>query len=335
MKNVEDIYPLSPLQDGLLTHVLSAPSSRVGFEQTTFVLRGEVEPRLLERSWQRLVDRHPMLRTCFVETAAGRRVQVVRRQVELPMEQHDWRGLEPEERARRTAELRAEVEARGFDPRVAPLLHVALVRLEDAAWRLVWSYSHLLIDGWCRSLLLAELFTTYRALADRRAPSLDEAVPYRSFIEWLEEREPAAEEKFWSRRLGDVEEPTPLMLDRLPGDADGEEGAEAATSGGHVHAEEGFDEAATERLESFARGARVTLNTLVQAAWALYLARLSGRSKVVHGTTVSGRPADLPGSDEIVGVFANNLPVALEVPADVPLAEWLGTVQRELAEMRA
>lgn len=329
MKNVADIYPLSPLQESLLLHVLSAPGSRVGFEQTTFDLGGDLDVDLFGRAWQILVDRHSMLRTCFLAQGVKQPLQVVRAQVKIDIEQHDWRHLDAEAQVPEMAEFRRRVERRGFDPRTAPLMHLALIRLSDEAYRLVWSYSHLLIDGWCRSLILEEVFKTYRAFAQAKALKLPEPTPYRTYIEWLERQDQAAAEAYWRQRLEGLGGPTPLMIDRLP--------SSVATPEYRTYdfTERWLGRDITARLDAFGRSIRSTTSTLVQGAWALLLGRLSGQGTVAYGTTVSGRPADLPNAQSIVGMFVNNLPVVVDLPEDTALAEWLVGLQGELAEMRS
>lgn len=323
MKDIEDIYPLSPLQESLLLHILAAPESRVGFEQTTFSLSGGLRVPEMERAWQWAVDRHAILRTLFLAQAARKPLQVVRRSVDLEIERQDWSALAPAEQAERLRAVLRESEARGFDPAVAPLMRLALIRLSADTWQLVWSYSHLLLDGWGRMMLLAEVFAAYQAFCRGEEPSLGPSRPFSEYIRWLQKQDRAAAGAFWRDLLAGAGEPTPLRLDLLPRGGEGGDFMERVLT-----------EEATRDLESFGRRHRLTLNTLVQGAWALLLSRYSGREDVLFGATVSGRPTDLPGVESILGVFINNLPVRVRVVPGARPADWLQELQGRLATLR-
>lgn len=325
MKNVEDIYPPSPLQESLLYHALSAPGSSVGFEQKISTLRGELDLPAFERTWQKVIDRHPILRTAFVTEGVEKPLQVVRRKATLPVRFEDLRG-QPGKRERIGVFMREDRE-RGFDLKQAPLMRVALFRTADTFYQFVWSYHHLVLDAWCRNLLLREVFTLYDAYRRGSELEMPRSRPFRDYIAWLSRQDPAEARAFWERELGGMRAPTRLGLAREPGN--GTPGTEAQ---GERHAPLGEEAAAA--LAAFGRCHRVTLNTMVQGAWAILLSRYSGATDIVYGTTVSGRPADLPGVDSILGMFINNLPVRLRVPPDAPLAPWLGIVQAHLAELR-
>ena len=322
---VEDVYPLTPLQEGLLFYAL-APGSTVGFEQKSITMRGAPDPAAFERAWQQVVDRHTALRTAFVSTGSHR-MQVVLRHCRIPIEYHDWRGSGADGapvRERLDAYLRADRE-RGFDPARAPLMRMAVIRVRDDETEVVWSYHHLVLDAWCRDLVLAEVLEAYDALVHGRAPRSTGADPFRNYLGWLEGRDRAAAEAYWRGALAGFRAPTRLFGDRPERPVGTSRVAEASVQLSHAE---------SEALQGFARRHRLTLGTVVSGAWALVLSRYGGTDDVVFGTTVSGRPAELPGAGSMVGMFINNLPVRTRVRPEAPLAQWLGELQQALVGVR-
>ncbi|HYR10185.1 MAG TPA: amino acid adenylation domain-containing protein [Longimicrobium sp.] len=321
---VEDVYPLTPLQEGLLFYAL-APGSTVGFEQKSITMRGAPDPAAFERAWQQVIDRHTALRTAFV-SAGSHRMQVVLRDRRIPIDHQDWRGSGDDAalRERLDAYLRADRE-RGFDPARAPLMRMSVIRMRDDETEVVWSYHHLVLDAWCRDLVLGEVLEAYEAILRGRAPRAGAADPFRNYLVWLEGRDRAAAEAYWRTTLAGFREPTRLFGDALARRTGGARVAEASVQ---------LSRAESEALQEFARRHRLTLGTLVSGAWALVLGRYGRTGDVVFGTTVSGRPADLPGAAQMVGMFINNLPVRTRVRPEAPVEQWLGELQKALVSVR-
>ncbi|HSF39387.1 MAG TPA: amino acid adenylation domain-containing protein [Thermoanaerobaculia bacterium] len=321
---IADVYPLSPLQEGILFHSLYAPGSGVYVEQLVCTLCGDHDAVVLEEACRRIVERHPVLRTSFHWQGLERALQVVHGEVPVELERDDWRALPADERERLLEDLLRSDRARGFDLARAPVMRWRLLRTAESEHLLVWSHHHVLLDGWSLSMLAGELLSCYAALRAGSEPALPRRRPYGDYIAWLLDRDLSAAEEHWRRTLAGWSEPTPLAVDRR---SDGE-------ARGMDHRETRLGVAATAALEARARGCQVTLNTLVQAAWALLLAHYSGRSEVVFGSTVSGRPPELPDSDSMVGLFINTLPVRVRVEDEIPLAPWLRGLQLQQSELR-
>jgi amino acid adenylation domain-containing protein/non-ribosomal peptide synthase protein (TIGR01720 family) len=323
-RGVEDLYPLSPLQEGLLYDTVSRPGDAVYVSPMSCRLEGDLDPAALRRAWQEVVDRHPMLRTSFAWDGLERPLQVVHRRVELPWEELDWRGLAPAEQARRLDELTARRTAEGLDLTRAPAMTLTLVRTGEASWSFVWCRHHLAVDGWTTSLILDQVFRAYAALAAGEPPAAEPARPFRDYVAWFAGRDLEAAGEHWRRALAGFTAPTPLPA---PPEAVAGEGAagelRAALSAGE-----------TAELEAFARGQRLTLNTVLQGAWAILLGHYAGSDDVVFGGVVAGRPTDLPGAGTIVGPFLNTLPVRVRLPAERPLVPWLEQLQQAQAEQR-
>ncbi|HEX3531180.1 MAG TPA: condensation domain-containing protein, partial [Thermoanaerobaculia bacterium] len=327
MKNVEDVYPLSPLQESLLFSVLSAPGSTIGFEQSSWMIEAPIDASAFRRTWERTLERHPILRTAFFVDAGKKPLQVVRQKVELPFDLLDWRHLEPEEQQRRLDEYLENDRRRGFDPARAPLLRVGLIRLAEARYVLVWSNQHLLLDGWCAPLILREVLEVYGRFVAGRQDDLPRPRPFREYIAWLQKQHLEEAERYWRSTLAGFTRPTALRIGSSGGDR--EPGART-----YPNHEIRLPAGEAEGLRRFCREHELTLNTFVQSAWAVLLARYSGTDDVVFGSVVSGRPADLPGAEAMIGMFINNLPVRVRVERRARLLPWLQSVQASLAEMR-
>jgi amino acid adenylation domain-containing protein/non-ribosomal peptide synthase protein (TIGR01720 family) len=319
---VEDLYPLSPMQEGILFHAQYGGEQQAYQVQVALRLEGSVDDALFPRAWAEVASRHAILRTAFAWAGLERPLQRVEPAVELPWHTEDWRGLEEGGQEAALERYLAGDRARGFALDEAPLMRCALFRVADGARWLVWSHHHLLTDGWSSSRILGEVLGLVRAWSAGEAVELRRVRPYRDYIAWLERRDARAAEAYWTRVLAGFTAPTPLGMDAGAG-AEGQLRRTLVLSADH-----------TRRLEEAARSRQVTVNTLVQGAWAVLLARYSGERDVVFGATVSGRPAELEGVEEMVGVFINALPVRVEVDGSARLGEWLAGLQRAQAEAR-
>ncbi|WP_314408968.1 non-ribosomal peptide synthetase, partial [Streptomyces kroppenstedtii] len=314
---LEDVWPLSPLQEGLLFHSSfdDDGGADVYAGQRALALDGPLDVGRLRASWDVVVGRHAILRAGFHRLASGEAVQVVARQVELPWREFDVSGLPEAGAEAEAARLSGEELAVGFELGRAPLLRVLLLRLGERRHRLVLTSHHIVLDGWSLPILLNELQTVYRAGGGTQA--LPAVRSYRDYLSWLGRQDREAARAAWGEELAGAEEPTlvapvdPARLPMRPEAVRVECGAEL-----------------TRALNDVARRGGVTMATVVQGAWALVLARLSGRRDVVFGTTVAGRPADLPGAESLIGLFINTLPVRVQMDGGESVLELLDRLQR-------
>ena len=325
-RTVEDMYPLTPMQAGMVFHGLSQAADSLYFEQATFVLDGVPDPDTLAAAWQRVVDRTPVLRSRIAWEGLPQPLQVVQREVTLPVTHLDWRGLSDVDARAELDRLLTRDRERGLDLRIAPLARVALARLSDTEVRVVWTFHHVLLDGWSVFQVLTDVFTAHAALAAGREPQLPARPPFREYLRWLAAQDQRDAEGYWRAILAGFESPTPLPYDRVPG-------RDQATRSARWHSVV-LTGAQSARLDEFARAHRLTLNTILQGAWAVLLSRYSGRRDVCFGATVSGRPADLPGADAVTGIFINTLPVRVTVDGGADVAGWLRDLQSAQAEAR-
>ncbi|MET0134777.1 MAG: amino acid adenylation domain-containing protein [Kibdelosporangium sp.] len=314
--DVSDIYPLTPIQAGMAYHDVSEQDEGTYFQQTTFVLGGVTDPMRLAMAWQNVFRRIPALRTSVVWQGVQEPLQVVHDQVALPITVLDWARLTPERQQEALAHLLSRDRARGLDLARAPLMRVTLARLGADEVQVLWTFHHVLLDGWSIFQVLNDVFAQYagEVLPNRR--------PFRDYVEWLQDRDQSAAERYWRRTLSDFTAPTPLPYDRPS--------TRVPRSSSQISFELGARDSTA--LYEFAKRHRLTLNTVIQGAWALLLARYSAQRDVCFGATVSGRPADL--SEDIVGIMINTLPVRSEVDPARPVADWLRELQTAQSESR-
>ncbi|MCL2535787.1 MAG: condensation domain-containing protein, partial [Nocardiaceae bacterium] len=314
-----DVWSLSPLQSGLLFHALLADRSVDSYlVQMRLDVRG-ADPGRLRRAGQAMLDRHANLRAAFVPGTDGSPVQVIQDRVTLPWTDVDLSELDEPERVEALTRLLAEDRERRFDVTSAPLIRFTLVRTGPDEHQLVLTNHHILLDGWSIPLLLRELLTLYATDGD--ATGLPRVQPYRDYLTSIAEQDPVAGVQAWADALAGLEEPTLLApLDR---------GREQSTVPDTV--EMSLDPALTTRLTSLGRHWGVTLNTMVQATWAIVLGALTGHDDVVFGGTVSGRPPHIPGIESMIGLFINTLPVRVRLDPRETVGELLRRVQGEQA----
>ena len=325
-QQIEDLYPLSPVQHGMLFHCLYAPEVGVYFVQKSCTLEGDLNLDAFEAAWQKIINRHPVLRTAFLWENLDDPVQVVYGRVRLPLQQQDWRGLSAEEQELRLAEHLKTERRKGFDLTQAPLMRLHLIRLTDNSYRFIWSHHHLLLDGWCNTLILKEVFTFYEAFSQGREVELPESRPFRDYIAWLQGQDLSQAEKFWRETLKGFDTPTPLKVDLLKKSRDEEQ----SFSEEHIL----LSLEVTQALQAIARQHRLTMHTITQGAWAILLSRYSGQSDVLFGDVVAGRPAEIDGIETMMGMFINALPARINVAPDEQLIPWLKNFQEQQIEAR-
>jgi amino acid adenylation domain-containing protein len=325
---VDDVYPLSPMQEGMLFHALFEPGRKVYLNQLNCRLRGQLDESAFVRAWNKIVQRHGVLRTSFMWEGLTRPLQVVWKRVELKWERADWRGYSELE----VEELLQEYlpSARDFDLDRAPLLRLGLMRRGEQDWSFIWSYHHILLDGWCLSLVVNEVFALYEAERSGTEAELGQVHEYQEYINWLRGQDLKQAERYWRKQLQGFKAPTYLGADR-EGKADGEDRTAGAA---YERVEQALSPELTTEVERLAKREQVTVNTVMQGCWALLLSRYSGERDVVYGTTVAGRPPELDGADRMLGLFINTLPVRVQVEGTEEIGAYLRRVQREQAKAR-
>ncbi|MFD9546376.1 amino acid adenylation domain-containing protein [Nocardia salmonicida] len=316
-----DVWPLSPLQYGLLFHALYDSDTADGYTvQSLLTLAGTVDATRLRGAAQALIDRHENLRVAFVETDDGPR-QLVLSAAEIRWHDIDLTEIADDEQRARELDRVIELDAlTRFDLTSPPLLRFTLIRTAPEHFRLVMTNHHLVLDGWSTPLLVRELLTLYVTAGD--ASMLPPARSYREFLSWLEDQDAQASLDAWKLALAGIDTPTRAVPTLA--------GIESTETGMLSH---DLSAATVAALESAARAAGATVNTLVQAGWSMLLAMLTGRTDVVFGATVSGRPPELPGVEEMVGLFINTVPVRVTLDPSERVSDLLARVQAEQARL--
>ncbi|WP_133979174.1 non-ribosomal peptide synthetase, partial [Pseudomonas inefficax] len=310
---IADVYPLSPMQQGMLFHSLYEEGSGNYINQMRVDI-DNLDPQRFKQAWRDVLAAHDILRTGFVwQGELERAVQIVCKTVGSPFNELDWRDKPSVGQALQA--LADDERQRGFDLAVAPLLRLVLVRVDECHYHLIYTNHHILMDGWSTSRLLGEVLQRY---AGQQMPA--QATHYRDYISWLQGQDAAAAESFWKGQLAALDAPTHLV--------------QSLCSAGQSHSDSGqgeyhqrFDREQTRQIEAFAKANRVTVNTLLQSAWLLLLQRCTGQPTVCFGATVAGRPTDLPGVEEQIGLFINTLPVVGTPRAEQTVAQWVAQVQ--------
>ncbi|GLY53410.1 non-ribosomal peptide synthetase [Lentzea sp. NBRC 102530] len=320
-RDVEDVYPLTPMQNGMLFHSLMDASGTAYFEQINAVVDGVRDTSVLAAAWQRVANRVPVLRTAFVWEDLPKPYQVVSSHVRVPVTELDWRDLSGAELDASVAHHLDQDRKAGLDLGEAPLMRVAVIRLTDDRVRLVWTFHHALLDGWSGMQVLAEVLGECAA-----EPVAVTRRPYRDYVEWLGRQDLSAAREYWQDAVAGFEAATPLPFDRP------KSGLHRTVSSARLRIS--LPEDVTARVYETARQAQVTINTVVQGVWALLLSRYSGETDVCFGATVAGRPADLAGADLIAGMFINTLPVRVRVDQDADVVTWLRGQQEAQAAAR-
>jgi amino acid adenylation domain-containing protein/non-ribosomal peptide synthase protein (TIGR01720 family) len=321
MKNVADVYKLSPIQAGLLFHSIRDPESGVYFGQYTCTFEGMLEITNFQKAWQQVVERHTALRTVFLWEGLKEPLQVVRQQVELPWQILDWQTLTTAEQQTALENYLQTDRKQGFDLAQAPLLRFALMRLAPNRTQFVWSTHHLLLDGWSTALVIKEVLTIYDGLQRKISLTLKPPKPYRDYIAWLQQQSLSEAEVFWRKMLADFTEPTVLPI----------QSHVAQTS---AYTRKQFTLTTETTLQSLARNNRLTTNTLIQGAWSILLSRYSRQQDVVFGVTMAGRPTDLVDADKRVGLFINTLPARVKLSPENSLESLLKAIQKQQIEVR-
>ena len=327
---IEDIYPLSPMQQGMLFHSLNAPEEGSYLNQLRVDVHG-LDVARFRQTWQNVLSRHAILRAGFFWEGFDEPIQVIHRQVTLSLQVRDWREqIEAEFHGSLDGALAQLAKKRidsGFVLTAPPLMHLDLVCVADNCHHMIYTSHHILMDGWSNSQLLGEVLQSYQGQFSVTSPG-----SYRDYLVWLQERDAAASECFWREQLAELQEPT-LLADTVCNTQNGQphELVDGEIWGGYSST---LTEAETGHIGDFARQQRVTVNTVLQAVWLLLLQRYTGKNCVTFGATVAGRPAEVPGIEQQLGLFINTLPVVGRMNPVECAGDWARRVQAQNLSLR-
>ena len=329
MTEVEDVYRLSPSQEGMLLYLLlngdpEQPSlgGEVPFyNQLHCELRGTLDRQALRDSWQQATNQHPVLRSEIHWRQVSHPVQLVRSSVAVAWRDLDWRSMSANEQATLFRGFLDEERRRSFDLSRAPLIRLTLIRLGEDRLRFVLGYHHLILDGWSVSLLLKEAFGRYESTVSGEAWATEPAPSFREFVAWVRRQDVEEARAYWQRSLSGFKGPTILPTEQ----------AEVVSGISPRRLRSALKEVVTRQLSQTARSCRLTPNTCLQGAWALVLHEQCGIEEVTFGGVVSGRST---GYASTLGLFINALPVRSRVCPEEPVRHWLQRLQEKQVEQR-
>ncbi|OIK22018.1 non-ribosomal peptide synthase/polyketide synthase [Bacillus amyloliquefaciens] len=323
---IENVYPLTPMQKGMLFHSLLDEDSHSYFEQASFDLQGELKIDWFKASLERLFEKYAVLRTRFYSGWNDTPLQIVYKTQKPQIHFADLRDKEEHRREDEIETYQREDKEKGFDLAQDPLMRIAIFRMEDRKYHLIWSFHHIVMDGWCLSLITKEVFEHYRALQEGRETDLSSAAPYSDYIEWLDLQDHREAKRYWSGYLDGYKGETRLLHKRTQ-----HEQKDYAYA--NVICE--FDREQTRRLQQIANQHQVTLHSLIQTVWGILLQKYSGSPDVVFGSVVSGRPAEIPGVEQMIGLFINTIPVRIRCDEDSSFAGTMQMVQQKALASQA
>ncbi len=319
---IHETYPLSPVQKGILFHSLEQHNSGVYLQQFICNLNENINIEAFEQAWQKIIERHTVLRTGFQWQDLDEPQQLVYKLVNCPLHFEDWSDIyDPE------IQLASYLESdkkQGFDFTEAPLIRLALFKFSENDYRFIWTHHHIILDGRSYFILFKELFNIYTKYNENKELELSRVYPYSEYIEWLEQENFFKSEPFWRKSLSGVEAPTPLIKSV----------ESVVEEEAYLEKTYDFSETLTEGLKFFAEENGLTLNTLVQAAWAILLNRYSGEDKVIFGATRACRHWTQIEPNNRVGIFINTLPFSTQLDANMDVLTWLNSLRSHWVEMR-
>lgn len=327
MSTIEDIYELSPMQSGMLFHTVYEPESRLYFEQVVIPFDAAIDVEKFSRAWDSVAEANPVLRTSIHWEDLDKAVQVVERDARITVEYWELRKTPAIRREEVFQEKLASDRARSFAMDRAPLMRVALARMGTTSYRMVMSFHHIILDGWSLQAVFGQFSEAYARLVAGESPALKRTRPYRAFIEWLQAQDPAEAERYWAGVLADA--PGTSGIARFPSSS------RSAMPEDYGEISSRLSRKETEALRASGHACKLTLNSLLQGAWAFVLGRFTGNTDIVYGVTVSGRPAEISQVEDMIGLFINTVPLRVNLPYGAGLVDWLLALQKDQFHARS
>lgn len=315
---VQDMYYLSPMQEGMLFHTLHHQEKGFYVEQMDMNVKGTLRHDLLEKSMNIIVERYDIFRTVFLHEKVKRPVQVVLKKRPFQLDVVDIQNLSESEQLERIERFKEQDQLRGFDLSKDLLMRASVFQTGPSSYRWIWSYHHILLDGWCFGLVVQELFAIYHGLLHGTPYKLQPVKPYKEYIQWLEKQDKQASLEYWTQSLAGFDGQTTFKEQRKQ--TNEHELGEIEWS---MSREE------TAALSELALQQNATLSSALQSVWSILLSRYQRSNDVLFGTVVSGRPADLAGVDRMVGLFINVIPRRIQLTDQMTFRSLLSETQQQ------
>ncbi|MGG4264201.1 condensation domain-containing protein, partial [Peribacillus simplex] len=322
--DISKIYPLSPMQEGMLFHNLLDRDSNAYTDQLTFYLEGQLDSNALEKAFNILIEKYDVFRTCFIHEKLAKPRQVVLKERKLNLSLYDITKYEEDKMKLRIKEIQSTEIKKGFNLLKDHLLRVLVIKYDENKFAIVWTNHHIIIDGWCNSLIINELFEVYSKLIRNETVKVEKVVQFGSYIDWLNKQDKVKSRDFWSEYLNNFNKLTTIS-DRKKKQIDQFETSEYLFE---------INEKNTKKLNEIAHKNHVTFNTVLQTLWGIMLQKMNFTKDVIFGKVVSGRPAEIKGIEEMIGLFINTVPVRMNFKnKKAPFVELLKIVQTDSIEI--
>jgi amino acid adenylation domain-containing protein len=325
-QNIEAIYPLTPMQKGMVFHSLYDPDSRTYNEAMTCVLKGKLDISAFKNAWKVVIDEYAILRTAFSWKKLDRMLQIVYKDVPIPLEVLDWSSIPKDKLKKKISEYIENDRKSGFDLSKPPLLKLTLILLEKDTYQFIWQNHHVLLDGWSVPLVILRVLSCYELLIKGINPERQELQPFSNYVKWLDGQDLSRAENYWVNELAGFQEPVTISQIFQNNDVD------LDLQFGEIEIQ--LDEKETQIVNQFCRENQLTQSTIIQGAWGILLGKYNHVNDVVFGVTVSGRPAELPNVESMVGLFINTLPLRVVLNPDSRVIDWLKNIQAKMVESR-
>ncbi|MCK4258505.1 MAG: non-ribosomal peptide synthase/polyketide synthase [Halanaerobiales bacterium] len=324
--NILKINPLTPMQEGMLFHSLSNEKGTNYCEQIGYFIDGDIDIEMFKKSWTKTLDRHEIFRTEFVWKESKKPVQIVLQDKDVEIHEHDISDKDSIEQEKYIIEFKNGDLDNGLDINKGKLNRLSLIKLSEDKYYVCWTFHHIVLDGWSGPVVIQSLLEIYYALTTDTKMSAKSSVDFSDYLEWYKKHDWRKSKKFWKDYLHDFTEPTLLPVDKNVSNK------EVITKAETVQLE--FDQEKTAKINQFCKKKNITMNALIQTAWGILLQKYNNTDKSCFGMTVSGRPGEIDGVENIVGLFINTLPVVVRNKDGYRIKEMLTDLNRELVEIR-
>ncbi|XAK55835.1 amino acid adenylation domain-containing protein [Bacillus inaquosorum] len=299
--SIQDIYPLSYMQEGMLFHSLLQKDSQAYVEQASFTIEGAVNPQCFQNSINALVARHDIFRTIFISQNVSSPQQVVLRERNVIVQEKDITHLNEEKQSQFIKQLKEEDRAQGFQLQKDMLMRITLIQTGEGQYTCIWTFHHIMMDGWCLSIVLKEFLHIYASYVYGSPISLEPVQPYGTYIKWLMEQDKEQAVSYWEHYLSGHEQQTMLPKQKKTKGRSRQE-----------HVAFSFSKGESSRLSELAAREEVTLSTIFHTIWGILLQKYNNNDDAVFGSVMSGRPAEIEGIEQMVGLFINTIPVRVQ-----------------------
>ncbi|MCY7973621.1 non-ribosomal peptide synthetase [Bacillus inaquosorum] len=315
--SIQDIYPLSYMQEGMLFHSLLQKDSQAYVEQASFTIEGKVNSQFFQNSINALVARHDIFRTIFISQNVSSPQQVVLRERNIIVQEKDITHLNEEKQAQFIEQLKEKDRAQGFHLQKDMLMRIALIQTGESQYTCIWTFHHIMMDGWCLSIVLKEFLHIYASYVNATPISLEPVQPYGSYIKWLMEQDKEQAVSYWEHYLSGHEQQTMLPKQKKTKGRSRQE-----------HVTFSFSKEESSRLSEIAAREEVTLSTIFHTIWGILLQKYNNNDDAVFGSVISGRPAEIEGIEHMVGLFINTIPIRVQ-GAKTPFIQLIKDMQKD------